>query len=336
MFFYLFCMTAVVMSSCLDDDDAVSPTPEETENQPNTEMPEDSGDPEDELLNPNSQNVSYENAIVIVFSDTEVMIDNPFEDSGVAIVENEGHVTVTSTIEGTELNYVVSGITADGSLKIYGNYKFGLVLNGTGITNPNGAAINIQCGKKVTVTVVDNTNNRLVDGETYTYVDGEDMKATFFSEGQLNFYGKGTLEVRGKNKHAICTDDYFRVYEGYIWVKEAASDAIHANDYIRIDGGTITTRSNGDGFDSEGYIEINSGDIEIVTLGEKGHGMKSSDYTTISSDGTIVVTVYGNASKGIKPKGDMIITKGDITINTSGDAIWEADEQDTSSSAGIK
>lgn len=141
----------------------------------------------------------------------------------------------------------------------------------------------------------------------------------------------------GKNKHAICTDDYFRVYEGNIWIKEAASDAIHANDYIVIEGGTLKTRSEGDALDCEkGYVEIKGGDIEIVTTGEKAHGIKSSDYTHVNSDGTINITVYGNGSKGFKPKGDMTITKGDITINSAGDAFWEAEENDITSNAGIK
>lgn len=333
IFVCILCMAAFNLLSCTDDD--ILEEQEETNNQENTEIPDDSGDPGDDDLSGNSQDVAFENSIFIAFSDEGAVIDNSF--SGVTIEDNDGHIVIRSEITDTELNYILSGITENGSVKIYGEYKFGLVLNGVGITNPSGAAINIQCGKKVTVTVVGQTNNRLIDGETYNYTDDEDMKATFFSEGQLNFYGTGNLEVRGKNKHAICTDDYFRVYEGNIWIKEAASDAIHANDYIVIDGGSITTRSEGDAFDCEkGYVEINGGDIEIVTTGEKAHGVKSNDYTHVNTTGTIDITVYGNGSKGFKPKGDMTITKGEITINTAGDAFWEEEESDITSNAGIK
>ena len=328
---------AVMMYSCSPEPDPI-PDPEiENPEEPEIpEIPEDPGDEDDDDLNPNSQNVTFENAIGIAFSKSSgITVTNPFEGQGVTIVNNDGHIVITSTITDKELNYVLSGITDDGSVKIYGEYKFGLVLNGTGITNPRGAAINIQCGKKVTVNVVGLTNNRLIDGETYEYTEGEDMKGTFFSEGQLNFYGNGKLEVRGKNKHAICTDDYFRMYEGDIQVKEAVSDAVHSNDYIRIDGGSIVTRSAGDGFDTDGYVEIYGGTVNITTTDKKGHGIKSKESTKIHN-GEVGITVYGVASKGVNATGDTAIYGGNITINTAGDAYYDIDDADTSSSAGIK
>ncbi|NDV60523.1 carbohydrate-binding domain-containing protein [Bacteroides sp. 519] len=325
----------MVFSACSSDSDNISYPAQDEEIVEVPEVPEDPGAEDDDELVPNTQTVSYNNAVSITFSGSEVTVDNPLTD-GVSITHTNGHVIIISTITDKEVNYILSGVTSNGSVKIYGEYKFGLVLNGTGITNPNGAAINIQCGKKVTVTVVNQTNNRLIDGATYTHVEGEDMKGTFFSEGQLNFYGSGLLEVRGKNKHAICTDDYFRMYEGNIHVKEAASDAIHAKDYVQIEGGRITTRSAGEGIDCDGYVEINSGTLEIVTTAQKGHGIKCGEYLTINQVDKMDISVYGNASKGINATGDVTIVSGTITINTAGDAIWEADEADTSSSAGIK
>ena len=333
------CM-AVMMYSCSPEPDIVDDpeieNPENPEEPETPEVPEDPGDEDDDDLNPNSQDVTFENAVAITFSKSNgVTVTNPFEGEGVTIENDNGHIIITSTVTDKELNYVLSGITDDGSVKIYGEYKFGLALNGTGITNPRGAAINIQCGKKITVTVVDLTNNRLIDGETYEYTEGEDMKGTFFSEGQLNFYGNGKLEVRGKNKHAICTDDYFRMYEGDIQIKEALSDAVHSNDYIRIDGGSMATRSAGDGFDTDGYVEIHGGSVNITTTGQKGHGIKSKEYTAFH-DGEVAITVYGIASKGVNATGDVTINGGDITINTAGDAYYDTDDADTSSAAGIK
>lgn len=331
-----FACCILFICSCSKDDEATSyPNQEDQEEVEVPEIPEDAGNTEDDDLNPNSQEVTFDNAVTVAFNGTDVSISNPFE-GNISIKNNKGHVTITSAITDKEINYILSGVTNNGSVKIYGEYKFGLVLNGTGITNPSGAAINIQCGKKITVTVVGQTNNRLIDGATYNYVDGEDMKGTFFSEGQLNFYGSGSLEVRGKNKHAICTDDYFRVYEGNIYVKEAASDAIHAKDYVTIEGGTITTRSEGDGIDCDGYIEVNGGKLEIVTTAQKGHAIKSGEYITIDNCELMDITVYGEASKGFNSKGDIHVVNGDIKINTAGNAIWETDEADISSSAGMK
>lgn len=327
---------AISFASCSSDDD-IPETEEVTDENKGTEAetPEDI-DPEDNDLSPNTQDITLDNAVTIAFSGIATpTINNPFEDTGVTISTNGAHVTVTSTITGTELNYVLSGITADGSVKIYGEYKFGLVLNGVGITNPNGAAINNQCGKKTTVTVVDNTNNRLIDAAEYIYTDGEDMKGTFFSEGQLIFEGNGNLEVRGKNKHAICTDDYFRINEGNITVKEAAGDAIHANDYISIDGGTVKIVSAGDGADCDGYIEINGGDIQITTTGQKGHGIKAGTYATVN-DGNITILVSGVASKCFNITEDLTIYGGTLNLTTTGNAYFDTDDQDTSSAAAIK
>ncbi|MDR1226288.1 MAG: carbohydrate-binding domain-containing protein [Prevotellaceae bacterium] len=320
----LCCLLMALIASCGKDN-------------PGTTTGDDVDNGYDGDFTPNTQPLSLENAVSITFTDSGTIVANPFLNNGVATDISNGNVVVTSTITDKELNYILSGETAGGSVKFYGSYKFNLYLNGVSITNPQGAAVNIQCGKKISVYVVDNTSNRLIDGFTYSQVTGEDMKGTFFSEGQLNFYGTGELLIRGKCKHAICVDDYFRMYDGNVIIKEAASDAIHANDYIRIDGGTLTTKSVGEGLDCEkGYVEINGGAINITTTGDKGHGIKSATTTTVNSTGNTTVAASGKASKGFKSAGNMVITKGNVTITTTGNAFYDADEKDISSASGIK
>ena len=329
-----------VYVSCSDDTGTVYTEPE-------IEIPEVPLVPEEPVLpgeipdsieqNPNPQPLGLDDCVSIEFSGTDVIINNSFENYGITVENNAGHVVVRSSIIDKDINYVLSGETTAGSIKIYGEYKFNLYLNGVSITNPKGGAINIQCGKKISVTVVDDTQNRLVDSEIYEYVDGEDMKGTFFSEGQLNFYGTGLLEVSGKNKHAICTDDYLRIYDANIIVKSAASDAFHANDYIRVDAGRLLVKSTGDGLDCEkGYIEVNGGTIEITTDGAKGHAIKSEGTTTVNTGGSIIIKVSGEASKGFSSTGDMLFKRGDISITTTGGAVWDTSDSDISSASGIK
>ncbi|NDV46755.1 carbohydrate-binding domain-containing protein [Paludibacter sp. 221] len=299
------------------------------------EEEEEYTDPGDEPLEGDSQDLNLDNMVKIHFSADSVVVSNPLEDE-VSIEYNGNHLVINSSTTSREVNYVLSGNTADGSVKIYGTYKFGLYLNGVEIVNPNGAAVNIQCKKKTIVTVVDNTSNRLTDGETYIYYGDEDMKGTFFSEGQLLFTGNGLLEIRGKNKHAICSDDYIQIYEGDIWVKEAASDAIHANDYIIVSGGAIQTRSVGEGLDSDRYIHIAGGSLDITTTGQKGHGINSIEYVKVENNPQLTVKTEGTASKCIKSDGNISISGGKIDLKTTGSACYDAEEKDTSSPVGVK
>jgi len=323
----------------------------------------------DEDFATNPRDTVFSNAITFVFSDDMVQITNPYEDSGVEITETNGNVIVTSTNEATEINYVLSGNIKSGSFKIYSNYKFGLVFNGISIISPDGPAVNIQSGKKVTVTLVSGTSNRLIDSSTYTPYGDEDMKAAFFSEGQLNFEGNGDLLVYGMYKHAICSDDYIRVKTGNITVATAVSDGIHAKDYFRMDDGVLNIKASSDGIDcDEGYIQINGGTItiksaddgivasyedtdtsidpsvtisgspviNITTTGQKAMGIKSDIGTLSISGGTINTKVTGIASKAFKTGGDITISGGDITLVTSGSAFYDTSDSDISSAAGIK
>lgn len=56
---------------------------------------------------------------------------------------------------GSEVQYRLTGSTTDGSFKIYSVEKYGLTLDGVSIANSDGAAINSQCKKKMTLVLAD-------------------------------------------------------------------------------------------------------------------------------------------------------------------------------------
>lgn len=322
-----------VLYSCSDDN---LPEEDETVIPEEPTVPEDPGDEDDDPLNPNPQDISYDNAVRITFSSDGVTVENPFSNNGLEIESNDSHVIIRPSATNTGINYILSGITTDGSVKIYGDTPFGLILNGVGITNPQGAAINIQSKETASVTLIDQTNNRLIDNEEYTFSEGEDMKATFFSEGDLEISGNGLLEIRGKNRHSLCSDGSLIIRSGNINIKESASDGIHTNDGVELSGGMLTIRSEGDGIDTKEPIRITGGEINITTTGQKSHALKTDTDISINTNDAIHITVYGNASKGLNSNGNLTILSGDISINTAGDALWEDDEHDISSASGIK
>lgn len=284
----------------------------------------------------NSKDTTIANAVTLVYSGSSVSITNPYESSGVSISQSNGNVVITSTT-GSEVNYVVSGSTTDGSLKIYSDIKFGLYLNGVSIISEDGPAINIQSGKQCLLKLVGGTSNRLIDGKSYTASGTEDMKAALFSEGQLIISGGGNLLVAGRAKHAICSDDYIQIQQGNITVDIAGKDAIHANNYILIDGGDLKLTSLGDGIECEtGYVNINGGTIDVTTTGQKGMGIQSAGLTKVNSTGTILMKISGDGAKGFKTGGDLTISNGTITIASSGGAFYDTEDADISTAAGIK
>lgn len=248
-----------------------------------------------------------------------VTVVNPFAAEGIA-VDVTGMDVVVRSSTALEPTYLLTGTTGDGCFKIYSDKKFTLRLGGVSIANHDGPAINIQSSKKITVQLDDGTVNMLTDGTTYSKISGEDQKATFFSEGQLLFGGKGTLQVTGKNKHAICSDDYIRISDGTIEVLAAASDGVHASDYFRMEGGSLTINAAGDGIDVEGFIEMTGGDITVRIPGTDVKGLKC-DSTLSISGGSVNMYVSGDQSKGYKSKQNILISGGTHYFETSGNAV---------------
>ncbi len=266
-------------------------------------------------------NSSFTSQVLIAFSGTAATVINPLTAGGVSVTTSSGDVTITSTAKNVE--YVVSGTTSSGSVKIYSDNKFKLTLNGATITNNDGPAINIQSKKRVFIEVADNTTNTLADGSTYI-TSTEDMKGTIFSEGQLIFTGNGTLNVKGNYKHGIASDDYIRVQSGTINITGAVTDGIHTNDAFIADGGTINITATSDGIEcEEGYIVVNNGNFTIKA-GDDGIAASYTTDKTIDPYITInggTFNITSTAGEGIESKSILTINNGTLTIKTYDDGL---------------
>lgn len=282
--------------------------------------------------------------------------------------------------------YEVSGTCSDGALLIFSEKKFKLIFNNLTLQSNNWPAVNIQSKKRCFVVV--NGENNIIGAGTMNpgenlknpkYVEGVserkdenlDYKGAFFSEGQLIFKGDGILNVTGKEKHAICSDEYVRVLSGEINVLGAPSDGIHTNDAVIVNGGEISINSSGDGIECEkGYIYIKSGkisvksgksgikaskdtftgnsalsersfifidggDVSVETSGRKGHGITAVSHLAITG-GKVSVSISGYSANGLKSgtNGDST-AKGDIVIAKNAEVSVEADTVAVKSDAGI-
>lgn len=289
--------------------------------------------------------------------------------SGVMSRVTGAHVIISSTKKN--IAYTLKGTTTNGSFKLYSDYKTQVKMEGINITNPTGAAVNIQSGKTIMVELADGTANTLKDGTTYTMTTGEDQKGTFFSEGQLVFSGKGSLDVQSVGGHGIVSDDYVRMRNGSITVN-SVRDGINTNDRFVMYGGTVNVTAQQDGLDiGKGYIEIGGGKltvtavdegitasyegddagnidplitpyidikgglIKVVTTGEKGHAVRAM--STLSMTGGILqATAKGAGAKALMSEGDMSLTGGKLTAFAEGNALYEVDVQELSSAAALR
>lgn len=257
------------------------------------------------------------NTIAITYNGASASVINPLAFEGVSVTVKGADVTVNSTSTNTDINYSLKGTSPEGMFKIYSEARFNLKLNEVNLTNSDGPAVNIQSGKKCSVTLEAGTTNTLADGLTYI-PSTEDQKSAFFSEGQLDFDGSGTLTVKSNSAHAICSDDYIHILGGTITVSGALKDGIHANDYFKMSGGTLNVTSDGDGVECEsGYILISGGNITSLNNSADAKGLVCDSTLTISG-GEIRLTLRGNQSKGIKASQKILINGGDISINNSG------------------
>lgn len=312
---------------------------------------------------------NYDPSTTITFTFSEGAVSWGIIPSGMSIEAVGAHVVVESAKKN--IAYTLKGSTTNGSFKLYSDKKAQITLDGVSITNPTGAAINIQSGKTMMIHLADGTTNTLEDGTSYELADNEQQKGTFFCEGQLVFSGNGALSVKSNYGHGIASDDYVRVRGGEIDINSvrdgistkerfvmyggmvnvvALQDGLDIDEgYVEIGGGRLTVDAVDEGITAsyEGddfgvidplitpYIDIRGGLIKVTTTGDKGHALRAMS-TFSMSGGIVQVTTTGAGSKALMCEGDMTLTGGKVTAITEGDALYEAELNELSSSAAIR
>lgn len=248
---------------------------------------------------------------------------------GITTQTDGAAVTITNTNTDREMCFVLSGESTTGSFTYNGDYKACIRLAGVSLKSTNGAALDIKCGKRIALELLEGTNNYLEDTP-----DSLGQKAALYCKGHLEVSKGGTLNVKGNNTHAIKTKEYMLVKSstGSITVSGAEKDGIHAGQYFKMNGSTVNisgvkgdgiqVEATGDGDDYDGQIMLRDGTIDISVTERGVDGIKSDSLLTITG-GTININTTGDGSKAIKSKDNLTISGGKLTINQSGQYIVE-------------
>ena len=244
-------------------------------------------------------------------------------------------VTVRDDASTIDLVLILTGTSANGSLLVYREKKYTILLNGLSLSNSRGPAINNQCGKALYVISTEGTSNQLADGTTY---DSQtfDQKGTFFSEGQMYFQGTGSLSVTGNCRNAIASDDYITIEEGAVvnaTTTATGTNGVKANDGFYMQGGQLTVSVaslGGRGIKCDSVTVISGGTLSVMTTGDcridTENGMrdttsaaciKSEGLFTISG-GTVTLSSSGDGGKGLSCATDIEVTGGTFSATTSG------------------
>lgn len=268
-------------------------------------------------------------ALVYVAGNIAQYIDVAVSGAHVTITQSDA-VTNDLIDDGTlkEISYNLSGASTDGSLTLAGSAKCTVTLNGLELTNPNGAPVNITNGMRVDMSVKKGTVNTLTDGTASS------DKGCLYCQGHLELKGKGVLNVYayGSKAHGIKCGDYMEMKNCTVNILAATKDGVSCNEYFLLESGELNISGVGDdGIQCD--IDNDEGTpIAATDAAEGGHEDEDTGNIYLQG-GSITATVTADAAKGINANGDIIITDGTYTVNTTGGGVWDSDKKKTKSSS---
>ena len=233
--------------------------------------------------------------------------------SHVKFVQSESFsgINASADNEDGEIIYVLSGSTSNGEFYLEGAFKCTVELSGVSITNPSGPAINVQNGKRVSVSIKKSTTNTLTDGAN------EDYNGAFHSKGHTKFKGKGTLNVVGNSKHGIYSKEYLEIKNCNINITKAVKDGIHCKEYFFMESGNVSISGAGD----DGIQVELSGNASTGVMPQHEEEDSGNFYM---ANGTLTISDY---------EGKAIVADGTITYSGG---TQNFDTSDTKILAGIE
>lgn len=215
-----------------------------------------------------------------------------------------------------EIIYALTGSSENGKFAMNGSYKASIELRGVSLTNPSGAPLNIQNGKRISLSIKKDTENTLTDAT------GGSQKGCIVCKGHLELKGKGVLNVYGNTAHAVYAKEYVEMKNCTLNVLSAVKDGVNCNQYFFLESGAL----NISGVQDDG--------VQVSYKDDTDREAEDTGTITIAG-GSVNIAVTGTATKGLKADGDVIVSDGDITITTAGGGKWDEEDAKTKASTCI-
>ena len=192
---------------------------------------------------------------------------------------------------------IASGKSDDGQLKVYGNSDVKLTLKGLELTSAKSTAINIQNKKILYLHLEEGTTNVICDAE---------------SQSDESYYPEG-----------VVADD------------EKRNGAIYCKGSVVVSGSGILslTGKKKHGISVKSSLTIRPG-VTLAINDVKDNCVKAEGITVLG--GYLWAKTSAEAGKCLSSDADVTVKGGQIKLYTSGGSVYEEDENDTSSPAGVK
>lgn len=264
-----------------------------------------------------------ENTVVVEFSNESAQVTIAGNIASYVEADvNGAHVTIEQSKDVSddtcgEITYILKGISSNGSFTQNGSFKSTIELQGLTLTNPSGAAIDIENGKRIELSAKNGTVNTIVDGAS------GDQKSAIYCKGHLELKGKGTLNVTGKKSHAISAKEYIEMKNCSVNILGSVKDGINCNQYFLIESGTLNMSGIGD----DG--------IQVSFKDDTNREAEDTGTITVKGGTIVIEDITGTACKALKADGDFIMSGGEITAKTSAPGEWDSSKLKTKASACI-
>ncbi len=245
------------------------------------------------------------------------LTDLTYTGEGVEITDNQIKITAGG-------DFTVKGILDDGNIIVNTEERVKIRLSGASITSSTGFPIFFEKTDKAYITITDGTENSL------TAMDSE--SDALYSKEKLEIKGDGTLNISAKGGHAVKASDNLTIESGVLNLI-SENDGIHINDTFKLTGGTVNASVIGDGIDSESIVVIEGGKLNIETNGTPIQ-IEETTETTNDTQGNMrfnpfedeADVAFEKSSKGIAAEWMMVISGGNINVNSASHAIHCGDE----------